>query len=331
MRRSHWLILATAVVFIAAVVLRVRSHLAAQTGPSDNAQTVASRPSVAPVPMPRDYVADPQVDPAEAGNGPRRLISLAPSITEILCALGMRDRLVGRTPYCTHPPGIESVTEVGALGTINFDKIKVLAPDLVLTTRNSGQTAEGLAKLGIPHAAVPHDTLDQVYTAITRIGELCGRPQTAAMLIASIHRDLDSLQQSVHEMHLPHDRVLVALGELPVPPAGVWVAGPGSFLDSLLTMAGQTNAVAGVLRSSHGELPLERLATLQIDTILTFGEPLTGRQQQDLYGSWAKVGPLRAIQQRRVRRVGGLEWLSAGPRIPIALHHFITALSDAAG
>lgn len=326
MKRSYWLILVTAGVFVAAVGLRVRSQLAANSG----GPSAASRPAghTVNIPEPRDYVAEPWVEPSERDNGPKRLISLAPSITEIICALGMRDRLVGRTPYCTHPPGIEQVPEVGALATVNFDKVKVLTPDLVLATINSGQVAEGLDKLGIPRAAVPHDTLEEVYTAIEQVGRLCDRPRTAAKLVGSIQRDLRSLQQTAGAIGLPRRRVLVSLGELPVPPGPVWVAGPGSFLDGLLTMAGQTNVAAGAMPISHGEMPLEKLVTTQIGVILTFGRELSGQQQEDLYRSWSQLGPVQAITQRHVRRVGGLEWLSAGPRVAIALHHIIAALAS---
>jgi len=64
---------------------------------------------------------------------------------------------------------------------------------------------------------------------------------------------------------------------------------------------------------------------------LTFGEPLTDRQWDDLYRTWEKVGMIPAIRDRRVGRVGGPEWLSAGPRVAIALHHFVTALAAVEG
>ncbi|HPD28720.1 MAG TPA: helical backbone metal receptor [Phycisphaerae bacterium] len=329
MRRSYWLILATGAVFIAAVGLRVRSHLVASGQPP----AVTSRPAgrALRISEPRDYVANPWVDPSERDKGPNRLISLAPSITEIVCALGLRDRLVGRTPYCTHPPGIERVADVGSLVTVNLDMIKTLKPDLILVTRNSGQVIDALGKLGLPHAALPHDTLEEVYTAIERIGSLCGRPKTATALAAFIRNDLETLRQTARRLDLPRRRVLIILGDLPVPPRPVWVAGPGSFLESLLQAAGQQNAAAGAMPVSHGEIGLERLLTLDVEAILTFGEPLTDRQWDDLYRTWAKVGGIPAIRERRVARVGGSEWLSAGPRVAIALHHFITALAEGEG
>ena len=130
--------------------------------------------------------------------------------------------------------------------------------------------------------------------------------------------------------HLPPlDRfdMLLILGGLPVPPRPVWVAGPGLFLDSLLTAAGQENAAAGAISVSQGEIPLEKLLVLDVEAILTFGSPLNDQQQEDMYRTWSQVGPIRAITERRVARVGGEEWLSAGPRLPITLHHVLATLA----
>jgi iron complex transport system substrate-binding protein len=326
MRRSYWLILVTGAVFVTAVGLRVRSHLAAVA----QSPAVTSRPAGRAVSIsePRDYVANPWVDPSERENGPKRLISLAPSITEIVCALGMRDRLVGRTPYCTHPPGIEQIVEVGSLATANLDKIKALEPDLILATSNSGQVIDSLTKLGLPQAAVPHNTLEQVYTAIEQVGRLCDRPKTAAALVAFTRGDIESLRATARRLGLPRRRVLVILGDLPVPPRPVWVAGPGLFLDGLLTAAGQYNAAAEAIPVSQGEIPLEKLIMLDVQAILTFGPSRSHQQQEDMYRTWSQVGPIPAITERRVGRVGGLEWLSAGPRVAIALHHLLTTLAE---
>ena len=79
----------------------------------------------------------------------------------------------------------------------------------------------------------------------------------------------------------------------------------------------------GRARGEHGEG-----AERQVDVILTFGQELSDRQRADLYQSWSQVGLLRAIRERRVRLLGGEEWESAGPRIALALHRFITVLSE---
>lgn len=326
MKRSHVLFVVVALVFATAIALRIHIDLSrpkvilqqskATTGP---AEAIAE---------PRDYVVRPDVHPDEVDAGPGRIISLAPSITENVCALGLRDRLVGRTSYSTHPPGIETVASVGALTDANLEAIRALTPDLVLVTTNSPRLISDLTQIGLRCEAVPHGTLDQVYEAIEKIGIICDRPKTAQSLVKAIRSDIETLRQASLDTVQTPLRVLVILGELPVPPKGVWVAGPGSFLDELLTLAGHTNAAREALDVPHGEIPLARLRVIDPEVILEFRKDVTDADRIDLYQTWAELGDLQAIRQQRVRSVGGPEWLSAGPRIAIALHRFITSLSN---
>lgn len=324
-RRTNVLLAIVAVVFVTAIILRVRSERFAPgvstTRPAANLHTLA-------LPRPHDYVAEPRVDPSEVQRGPRRIISLAPSITEILCALGLADRLVGRTPYCQYPPAIQSVEAVGALMDPNLARIKALEPDLVLTTINSTQLNDGLAALNVRFEAVPHNSLEQIYVAIERIGVLCDRPATARQLNDGIRADLDALVASRRVMGIPAYRTLVSLGAIPVPPRAMFVAGPGLFLDELLRLAGGTNAAAELLSRSEGEVPLEVLLTLGPEVILEFTDQDTPRRRDDLYQSWRAVGVVPAFEHQRIGVIGGLEWLSAGPRIALELHRFISVLAE---
>lgn len=326
MKRAWVLVLVVGLVLAAAVGLRVYSHISRPVvalHPEGPGAGAATRPAV-----PRDYVADPMVDPAERDRGPRRIVSLAPSITEVVWALGLGKRLVGRTPYCHYPPEVEAVPAVGAVTDPNYEKIRSLSPDLVLITANSGLVAAGLERLGLKCLAVPHDRLEDVFAAIERVGQACARPATARHLAEAIRSDLERLRrEAAQRVHTPQ-RVLVVLGDLPVPPRGVWAAGPGSFLDELVRLAGHVNAGRDALNVSHGEIPLARLLAVDPDVILEFRSKVSDEQRRALYGSWAEVGRLRAIEGQRVRCVGSPEWLSAGPRIAIALQRFISVLAE---
>jgi len=323
MKRSVLLLLCVASITTASVALRVRHEQhrprikLAETEPSQ------AEPYVAP--PPRDYVAHPVVVPEEADRGPRRIISIAPSITEIICALGMADRLVGRTPYCRYPPVVQSVPTIGALADPNLEKIKSLAPEMIFVTANSVRLQAQLRRLGLPCVAVPHDTFEQVFDAIRKVGQYCQRPRTADRLVSAIQADIARLRETARHQHPP--RTLVVLGPLPIPPRPVFVAGPGSFLDTLLRLAGGRNAAAGLLHVSHGELSLEQLCALDPEIILEFRDQPTPRQRIELYRSWSELRNLTAIRRQRVRTVGSLEWLSAGPRIAIELHLFLHALA----
>jgi iron complex transport system substrate-binding protein len=330
LRRSR--VLAAVVLLIAAtaVTLRIRSHLG---------QVETVRPGAGGAARLTDPVTHPWVAPEEAGAGPRRILSLAPSITEMVCALGLGDRLVGRTPYCRHPPQVAAVPVVGGLDA-SFEKIRSIAPDLILVTANSSQVIRGLEQLKMRYQAVPHDSLEEVYAAIVQIGDACGRPKTARALVGSIWADIDALQRAAREFETPPRRVLVVLGELPATPKALFVAGPGSFLEAFLELAGHTNAAREVLTVSHGEIPLEVLKRLDPDVILEFREPPTAgapagdpnRHPSRLGSPAADFGPLwqalrlKAIDNHQVRTVGGPEWLSAGPRAAIALQRFMVVL-----
>lgn len=324
MKRVHVFLAVVAAVMVAAVALRVHSIV------NRPRITLQDRSTSAPAGLrlgpPPDYVVEPVVAPEEHELGPRRIISLAPSITEVVCALGMRDRLVGRTPYGKHPPGIESIPSVGAVNDANFERIRALQPDRILVTSNSSAVIDGLRKLELPFTPVPHETFEQVFDSIEVVGRACARPRSAAMLIEAIRQDLQRLEARVRPRRTGRVAAMVCLGELPVPPQAVWVAGPGSFLEALLTRAGGTNAVSDELQVSFGEIALARIRTIDPQVILEFREPVRPKEMVALYESWSRVGDLQAIAHQRVYSVGGPEWLSAGPRVGIALYRFIVAL-----
>jgi iron complex transport system substrate-binding protein len=324
--RKHLLVGACGLIVSAALLLRTRAEL--QRDPMTFRPTGPAVGLPASFPVPRDYVLDPDVVPGDEARGPARIVSLAPSVTETLCALGLADHLVGRTQFCQYPPQIAHVRVVGGLMDTNLEMIRALEPDLVLTTANSSDVGSKLRALGLRHESLPHESLKDVFTAIERAGEICDRPRTARRLVTAIQADLDRLQSAAKGLHPRPMRVLMVCDGLPVPPTAVCAAGPGSFLDALLRMGGQQNAAADLLPTSFGEIPLERLVVLDPEVILTFPTTMpTERDMAQLYRSWSPLEGMQAIRFQRVRPVGGPEWLSAGPRIAVELHQLVAVLS----
>lgn len=329
MNRVAMLFSVCAGIVAAAVALRVRSHLGEHLPFAPDPTSTALKLSL---PAPRDRVLQPWMAPGEENLGPRRIISLAPSITETLCALGLRERIVGRTPFCSYPPEIKEVPAVGGVLDTNLEWIRALQPDLVAITTTHAGLAGKLTALGLGHAAIPHESFDDVFEAIAAAGRACDRPETARQLVATIRDDLNALENSAAAARVRPRRVLMVTGGLRVPPGALWVAGPGSFLDALLRRAGHLNAAAEILREPHGEVPLERLLVLDPEVILTFPDTLPTPDEMDqALRSWMRVGRLQAIGYRRVRAVGGAEWLSAGPRIALELHRIMTVLAEFSG
>jgi len=290
---------------------------------ADGRPVTATRPAL---PL-RDWVTGPQVDEAEREAPALRIVSAAPNVTEICCALGLRERLVGRTRYCDYPPGIEQVPAIGALIDVNVEHLLELRPDLILVSGTSRAQTERLAATGLRFESVPDATLADIFAAVRRIGELTGRIRTAERLCAGMEADLRAV--SDHFAGTAPARVLLLLGPLSDPPRPPYAAGPGSFYDDLLRRAGHRNVVADAA-AAFAMLSLEFIVQADPDVILELAPDDRSRPggEADALQVWGKLGPLRAVTARRVHVLVGSEHFVAGPRIALTYAALCRAIAD---
>lgn len=166
----------------------------------------------------------------------RRVVTLAPSITEIVVALGLAERLVGVSRF-DELPEVKAVARVGGFVDPSIEAILALRPDLVLVQPAPGnqRPVEKLAELGTPVLALPMHTIAQTLTSIREVGRALGRPWRAE----EVARTIESTRARIRSLVPPGrpPRVLVVYEWEPLV-----VAGPGSFADELLRDAGGTNA-----------------------------------------------------------------------------------------
>lgn len=266
--------------------------------------------------LPRDYVASPIVDPAERDAGPARIVSTAPSLTELCAAFGMLDRLVGRTQYCEYPPAVMRVPVIGAYTDANLEAIIAAMPDLVLVTSGAGKLKEKLEALDLPIAVLPDSSYEDVLTAIDQFGKLVGRPRTAEALKSNIIADVERLTVDVQIGR----RVLFATERLSIPPRSLNVAGPGSVLDSFVRRAGCTNALAGRLDRPWGQISIEEVIAAAPDVIIEvrFGDDPPS--EDALYDAWNVLAGVPAWENRRIRTLP--QWIVVpSPRINLVMYH----------
>lgn len=180
----------------------------------------------------------------------QRVVSLAPSITELLFALGDSDRIVGRTIYCKYPPAALQVPAVGDGLNPNVEAIVARHPDLVVLYRSphTDDAARQLAGLGVATLVVRHDR----FADIARTARLLGRATGKDSAGQAVGRSLDSLLA----VPLPPVRAKIAFVVWDSPPI---VIGAGSFLDELARRAGAENVFHDVTTPS---------ATVSIETIV---------------------------------------------------------------
>lgn len=212
------------------------------------------RPTAAPAPPPDPLaqgktaypltVTDDLKTAITVDREPQRLVSLAPSMTEILFALGLGDRVVGVTTFCTYPPEAQQKTKIGGYVNSSEEKIVSLAPDLVFCTRGTPTTfISGLRAAGLKVVAFDEVSMADITRAIRTIGTLCNVVPAANKVAGELDGTLAELKGRT-----------VRLGG-PLRPRGlfvVWldplfVAGPGSFHDDILTACGVQN-VAGLTK-----------------------------------------------------------------------------------
>ena len=196
---------------------------------------------------------------------PARIVSLVPSATQTLLALGVGGRLVGRTDYDQRPE-LAGLPSVGGGLQPNLEVLVSLDPDFVIRFEGESDraTTERLTDLGIPNFAVRPDGIDDVISNIERLGFITDARVAAQALLAGIRSDLADVTARVEER--PRRRVVYLMGGEPP-----WVAGPGTYIDELLVSGGAVN-VFDDLEGLYGPISLEELITREVDLVLTSDE-----------------------------------------------------------
>ena len=257
---------------------------------------------------------------------PMRLVSLAPSNTELLYALGLGDRVVGVTDYCSYPPEAQKVAKLASYSSLSLEKIVAVHPDLVLAAR--GNDLEGIASLraaGIQVFSLDIQSVEGLIESTGRVGQLVGAGAAAGRLqqewrvrVARVRARVDSAQV----------RPQVMWGYFGEP---VYTAGAGTLIDDLIDLAGGVN----VGRQAPGAWP-----PVNLETILSWApEVLLAAEMSDPLSLEKELARLRglegwnqvpAVRQGRVYHVDA-DWLTRpGPRALLALEQLTEILHPVA-
>jgi iron complex transport system substrate-binding protein len=202
---------------------------------------------------------------AEAGAVPaRRVVSLVPSATETIRALGRMDVLIGRTDFDT-ASWARPVASVGGGIEPSLEAIVALEPDLVIRFEGEQdtRTPARLDDLGISHVGVRPDGIEDIYDTIALVGAAIGESERADSLAAEIRAGLAAAAGAVSD--LPRVRVAYLLDGTPP-----WVAGPGTFIDEILSLMGGDNVFAD-LGALYAPVSPEQLRGREVDVVLLAG------------------------------------------------------------
>jgi len=240
------------------------------------------------------------------GREARRVITAAPSFTEIAFALGRGDRVVGVSDFCEHPPEACRRPKVGGLIDPNLERMLALRPDLVVLLKDFPGVERALRGADVQTLLLENESLSDLFHVIGALGEALHAQDEAARLARRIHGDLDAIRRRVRGR--PRKRLLWVLDRRPGTFQDVFAAGGGSFLTDLVEFAGGENVFADSPRGAM-QLSTEQVLRSQPDVIFdSSGDPAGA-------AAWSALGVLPAVGHGRVLAVRDPAFTVPGPRV----------------
>ncbi len=249
--------------------------------------------------------------------GPQRIISTAPSITEMLYSLGLGDRVVGVTEFCHYPPEVRRKSKIGSYLHPNLETILAMKPDLVVVLKEHGELAGRLRNIKLDVFELQHNDLAGVYDSMLLIGRRTGIVAVAEEKVRKIREALEEIESQAAGR--PRRGVMFVVGRTPGTIQDLMVVGRGSFLNELIAIAGGRNVFGGA-SSYYPRIPREEVYAKRPDVIIDMGDMGDTDQATEQYTRsvtklWKRIPGLPAVDSGRVYSVAEDVFVVPGPRV----------------
>ena len=238
--------------------------------------------------------------------GPQRVVSLAPSVTETLFALGFGDRLVGVTTYCDYPPEARRLPKIGGFMNPSLEAIVDKKPDVVIgvNTATDPAKAREMERLGLKVNLISVASLNDILAGIKSVARLMGSSEAGEKLVLKIERQFNQVKKRVAPA--PRRSTLLVVGLRPL----VAVGGK-NFIDELITLAGGDN-IAGNAAQPWLNLPDEYVVAKAPQVIIEAG---MGSERAASAQHWGDLKSIPAVKEGRVYSYPSDKILRPGPRV----------------
>ena len=249
------------------------------------------------LPTCKDTSHKPQGDPPR----PARIVSLSPSVTEILYGIGAWPQVVAVSEYCIYPADVVNKPRVSSWGSTNLEQVTALKPDLVIgVDAQESFVRDKLDAIGVRSLFVKSQTLADVYVAMTDIGRAVGHVSEATELAERTKNEVEQVRAAVANRQQP--RVLCVVDRVPGTLRDIYVATRGSFLDELIGVAGG-ESIAPPAGSGYGKITKEALLTLNPDVIIEMVQASKGKLAENPKAVWQELAELGAVSAGRIYSV----------------------------
>jgi iron complex transport system substrate-binding protein len=237
---------------------------------------------------------------------PQRIVSLAPSVTEALFALGFGQRLVGVTTYCDYPADARKLPKIGGFMSPSLEVIVAKRPNLVIGVSSATDPvkAREMERLGLKVTLISLASVSDILSSFKNIARLLGNPQAGDDLVRKITGQFDAVQRRVAGAR--RRATLLAVGLRPLV-----AVGGRNFIDELITLAGGEN-IAGNAGQPWLNLPDEYVVAKAPQVIIEAG---MGSERGESAKHWEDLKSIPAVKERRVYAYPSDKILRPGPRI----------------
>lgn len=260
----------------------------------------------------------PAQDKAPPPGAPQRVVSLTPSATEVMAALGATSMLVGVDDYSEYPPEVKALPKVGSFTAPNLEAIVRLQPTLVIVDDIHASAAASLGSAGVTTVECPIHALPDIESALATVGAKIGKTAEAKAVAAQIEKaKADALA------HRPakRPRVLAIIDREADGLGNLVAAGTGSYVDELLALVGGENVLAG-MGVRYPKLSMEEVLRAQPEVILDLSYAARGSKGLD---PWKGID-VPAAKSGRIVAMSEAYLIAPSPRVTLALEAMAAAL-----
>ncbi|MDR0307324.1 MAG: helical backbone metal receptor [Chitinispirillales bacterium] len=261
------------------------------------------------------------------GDSSLRIISFAPSVTEILYELGLGENVCGVTQFCKYPETAAQKSKVGGYTDPNYEAVLRLRPNLVILLKGNPVLPQFLDKHLIPHISVGNDSVDEIIESVLTIASKCDAAEKGASLASRLRLQLESEPANNRK-----PQVLLCVGRDNIASGSVnkcFAAGTASFYNQIIEAAGGVNVISGISQS-YPSIGAEAILRFNPDIVIDISAAYINNaalEENSICKDWEVYKTVLAVKSGEVHCLFGDYLTVPGPRVALIAERFRSIFS----
>jgi iron complex transport system substrate-binding protein len=245
------------------------------------------------------------------GENEKRVVSVAPALTEMVFALGQGHRLVGNTKFCNYPEAAKKVPRIGGFVDVNLELLIKKAPNLIFIYPENYEKIK-IMEQKATLVQVSHTTLEDILSSIQVVANALEVPQKGKELMSGIQAQLNQFRSNAKGKK--RLKTLLIIGRNPDKLTNMYIIGKKDFLSQLMEIAGGVNAYQGEI--NYPSISVESVVAMNPDVIIELSAFHEGIDKARVLKMWQDYPFISAVKNNKISIIQDSVWLIPGPRVP---------------